>query len=1090
MKNVTYINAGAGSGKTYTLTNILANKLSENGTNLTPSQVILTTFTELAAAEFKEKARQQILAKGNMEIASQMDCAAIGTVHSVALGFIKKFWYLLEYGADIQTISERDEDFYMSQSLARIVSMPEHMSDLENFRKFRNFFDIKDPSGHPDHLFWQRHLNAVVEKMEYYGVDDIEESINKSIETLKAVYTGAKIDYEFIASVLKDYQNFCATKFDDARSGNKAHEHYDSIEKLLAEQKDHEWLARVKTLIKSPCGGAAAERECPNFTALINQLSLADTSVDALAILEPFVTSVFRLAKVWRDDFIAYKRTNHIISYNDMEQIFLRLLTDFEEVQNYVRSHYRLVMVDEFQDSNPIQLKIFNKLSEIIAEADGHSYWVGDPKQAIYGFRGADTDLVNSVAGHFKFYNDALIHAEEGPRNLATGRLVESWRSRKQLVDLVNDVFFEPFSNDGINELCIKLDAHFKDDNLNSDAIAHWECEERNGQDAADALAFKVKELLESNMQVHSGKLDEPTTTISPRDIAILCRKNSACSDIVKSLRKYNIPVSEAEDAIMQRIEVQLVVTLLQFVQDPKNKHVIANLMRLLWGKTTEEILRSRIDYVIEHTTEGKFDSANDIWQDDLQTIQDLLKQRERIQHLSIPEMVKAIIYESNIPSLTASWGDEQVRRQNLSTLQHLADDYDQMCLQMGLGTSISGFIYYLNSIEPDKEKDNKSNTVKVFTYHGAKGLEWPVVIMHGLGEDVLTDADFTKKSFMRVREVVMEDNATEEDPFAKKYYLHFFPFTLSASKNNPTSTLQDNINNLEFYKILKERTKSEERRLLYVGMTRAKDCLYTFGYKEKFNWLINAGVVETPAPNNVWGIDEYAVEATIVSKPEETQKDNNAQTYSSIIKPTSHSEREKKYLSPSKITEFSGYTSHKPWQEKGTDIETKGWNKDNYTTIGTCIHDIFAIYRQGQTEDNRTKALSIIGGYGLSDVLAGHVDAILRSADWLYSQLQQHYPQREGDKIYNEYPFEMSLPSGQHLRGEMDLLWFYTDEQGQHCILVDYKTFGGVALNDHTTTHYAQLSAYAEALRSKGIDVAHALIYYPVHSTIHELNQ
>lgn len=1089
MRNVTYINAGAGSGKTYTLTKILAEKLSKK--EVKPSEVILTTFTELAAAEFKEKARQQILSTDNMEVASQMDCAAIGTVHSVALGFIKKFWFLLEYGADIQTISERDEDFYMSQSLARIASMPEHKSDLENFRKFRDFFDILDSSNHPDHLFWQQHLNAVVEKMEYYDVDVVEVSTQKSIETLRAVYTGKPVDYNFIASALKEYGNFCATKFDDGRSGTKAHEHYDAVAKLLLEKRDQDWLTRVKTLMKTPCCEKAAEQACTNFTNLKDQLSVADTSVDALAILEPFVKSVFRLAKVWRDDFIAYKRNNHIISYNDMEQIFLRLLTDYEEVQDYVRSHYRLVMVDEFQDSNPIQLKIFNKLSEIIAEADGHSYWVGDPKQAIYGFRGADTDLVNSVADHFTFYDDAEIHEEEGPHNLATGRLVESWRSRKKLVDLVNAVFYEPFKNDGINKLCIKLDAHFKnDDNVNSNAIVHWECDDsiKNQQDAADALAFKVKELLESKIQVHSGKRDEPATAISPRDVAILCRKNSACKEVVKALRKYGIPVSEAEDAIMQRIEVQLVVTLLQFMQDPKNKHVFANLMRLLWGNTTEKILRNRIDYVLEHTDSvGEFDTANDNWQDDLEPVKDLLKQRQRIQHLSIPEMVKAIIYESNIPSLTARWGDEQVRRQNLSTIQHLADDYDQMCLQMGLGTSISGFIYYLNSIEPDKEKDNKSDTVKVFTYHGSKGLEWPVVVMHGLGENVLTDADFTKKSFMKVREVVMNDNATEEDPFAKEYYLHFFPFTLSSFNNNPTSTLQDNINKLEFYKKLKEQTKSEERRLLYVGMTRAKDYLYTFGYKGNFDWLTNAGV-ESPSSDNVWGNSDYAVTPISISKPEDSKEDSMVQTYTFIEKPIAHSERERKFLSPSKIKEFSGYFSHESWKEKGTVIETKGWNNDNYATIGTCIHDIFAIYRQGHDEDNRKKALSIIGGYGLSDILAGHVDAILRSAYWLYDQLQQHFPQTEGDSICNEYPFEMTLPTGQHLRGEMDLLWFYTDDKGQHCVLIDYKTFGGVALNEHTTTHYAQLSAYAEALRHKGIDVAHALIYYPVYSTIHEL--
>ena len=96
MKNVTYINAGAGSGKTYTLTKILAEKLSERDENgkslIMPSQVILTTFTDLAATEFREKARVQILENGNFSAAAQMDSAAIGTVHSVALYFIKKFW--------------------------------------------------------------------------------------------------------------------------------------------------------------------------------------------------------------------------------------------------------------------------------------------------------------------------------------------------------------------------------------------------------------------------------------------------------------------------------------------------------------------------------------------------------------------------------------------------------------------------------------------------------------------------------------------------------------------------------------------------------------------------------------------------------------------------------------------------------------------------------------------------------------------------------------------------------------------------------------------------------------------------------------
>lgn len=105
--------------------------------------------------------------------------------------------------------------------------------------------------------------------------------------------------------------------------------------------------------------------------------------------------------------------------------------------------------------------------------------------------------------------------------------------------------------------------------------------------------------------------------------------------------------------------------------------------------------------------------------------------------------------------------------------------------------------------------------------------------------------------------------------------------------------------------------------------MTRAKDCLYTFGYKGKFDWLTNAGVVSSSS-DNVWGISDYGVTPISISKPEDSKEDSMAQTYTIVEKPTTHSERERKFLSPSKITEFSGYISHESWKEKGTSIETR----------------------------------------------------------------------------------------------------------------------------------------------------------------------
>ena len=321
---------------------------------------------------------------------------------------------------------------------------------------------------------------------------------------------------------------------------------------------------------------------------------------------------------------------------------------------------------------------------------------------------------------------------------------------------------------------------------------------------------------------------------------------------------------------------------------------------------------------------------------------------------------------------------------------------------------------------------------------------------------------------------------------------MHFYPFVLKGNRNNIPPTLKDRIVELGLYKTLRARAEGEERRLLYVGMTRAKDCLCSFSYNGRFGdngkykWLINAGL--NPSTKNVWGSDEFKPIDEMIRRPDDKEIPRyDDRTYSILKKPAEHPSLKKRYLSPSKIEEFDGYASHFSWEERGTEMDHKGWG-DDYAIIGSCIHDIFAVYHPDHQTENHAAAINIIGGYGLSGILAGHIDALLSSADWLYRCLQNHFPQTEEDGVCTEYPFQMTLPTSQTLRGEIDLLWFYSDEKGKHCVLVDYKTFPGVDMHEHTKGHYAQLSAYVAALRNVGISVEHALVYYPVHGVVHEL--
>ena len=130
MKNVTYINASAGSGKTYTLTHKLAELIKDG--KVRPDQVIMTTFTVKAANEMREEAKKVLYENGLFEEATQIDQAMIGTIHSVANSLIRKYWFFLGLSPDMGVMAEEDTNFYISQSLSELPTHDE-LKQLHSF---------------------------------------------------------------------------------------------------------------------------------------------------------------------------------------------------------------------------------------------------------------------------------------------------------------------------------------------------------------------------------------------------------------------------------------------------------------------------------------------------------------------------------------------------------------------------------------------------------------------------------------------------------------------------------------------------------------------------------------------------------------------------------------------------------------------------------------------------------------------------------------------------------------------------------------------------------------------------------------------
>ena len=387
MKNIQYINAGAGSGKTTKLTQILSEQLSGR---YKPSEVILTTFTELAASEFREKAREALFTSGHADAAAELDSAAIGTVHAVALSFIQKYWYLIGVSPDMKVMSDDDLQVYISESLGDYVSA----EDLEFFRSYQRFFDLKDAQSHADLNFWKDHLLSIIDKVNNYNVD-IQRSKADSCQVVEQVFnSNTALNHSlleaFTATLAAQIQSFADTykkKFQPVLEGLTSYNYtFANLVKLYKLLTDPKMPAKIIKGFKTMMTEDSFDALVANLKAY-QMSSVGDDSPGGM--MKRLINILFDIARRWNDDFHTFKAQRHIIDYNDMERLFLDLLHK-PEVEAEIRGTYKLMMVDEFQDSSPIQLEIFKRLSDLMEQ----SYWVGDPKQSIYGFRGADVQLV------------------------------------------------------------------------------------------------------------------------------------------------------------------------------------------------------------------------------------------------------------------------------------------------------------------------------------------------------------------------------------------------------------------------------------------------------------------------------------------------------------------------------------------------------------------------------------------------------------------------------------------------------------------------------------------------------------------------
>ncbi len=1135
MKNVHYINAGAGAGKTYTLVTILKQILTDKNNPCAPSEIILTTYTKAAAKEFREKTFKRLLeAPKALEVAKILDTATIGTVHSVAEQYIQRYWSLLNYSGQFNVMSDVDKQRYINQSLRNSVNN----TDLTFFYEFTKDLNLtKYDAAKGVHVvnydFWKDYVLEIVSKMRAYNItaSQLKNFAEQSCDVVDRLFV-----YDFDLATFKglatDYVDFLDNlkingKGTTKSAAGKKKDQYDQFCASPSFTNDvfATFVNSESNFYKYQSGIADFQiKSGDNSKKYIQKCIVLNTANGKRA--KDCINRIFDIAKNWSEEFIEYKRKNNLLDFDDLEAKFLELLS-YQEVQDDIRSSIKYVFVDEFQDSNPIQLEIFKRLSDFVQK----SYWVGDRKQAIYGFRGSDSSLTTNLLKSFPAAVSGMTSGFVPNASGCTSQLIDtSYRSIKSLAELSNDVFEKSFAFGDPSEIInnVPLQVIRSDGNIQT-PIQHWHC------DSVDALANRVAEIMNGKVKkIFPGVYDEDDKDnkfpkpIVPADIAVLSRTGADCAKIEEALRKKGIPVSSPETSIWDKAEVKLVFALLKYVAGIKRRYAKTELAKLLEdkeiGSILQEIAAKRYDYnpfFDDNSGDSTDETATTVPTEETVTDKPAKKDPDPIfailndklqglRGLNISAIVKGVIAVMDIRNIVAKWGNAEIRQDNLDTLIEQAIAYEQSTANSAESATVAGFLKYMEEVEIKSELDQSADGVKVATYHKSKGLQWKIVILNSLDDDELELKDFVKKNWFGLNlrgdynnaELQLIPNCGDvTDGVAEAVW----------ALSEKGAGVDDN----GYYKMILGKVQGEIKRLLYVGVTRARDYLVTIsmpdwrGNTQPLAWMKNVmGKASTVAldtiagfthktPVDLWGVPAHPAyyeqlddtgECYSASTTTHIKLDSvaiNTETTPKRILPSSS--LEKYNATPTVVKDFSSpYIDHE--------------KIDDYAAFGTCIHNYMAVHRwegKSKIKANETSNLKLakqtVQNHGMGAVIC-KPDLLTQAADELFSYLESKFGAGE---LLRETPFSYCRNNGQLVAGEIDLIW----KVGNDYILIDHKNFPAeknygqkIVLEDipdnkfYVGKYFPQLGDYRAALTAAGMNVTHVFVFYAVLGCLVEI--
>ena len=823
-----YVEAGAGTGKTTVLVDRIVSLILKNKTPI--NKIAAITFNRSAAKNIKDKIRtslESILIKDgipnevqkNIEKSlHELETSSIQTLHSFADKIIRQFPIESGVPPGFKILSESENNNLFEKKWNNWIS-----SNQENLKFEKSFNWLMCLNVNPNKIksiakiFWNNFENVETSKFENdIKIPEINvEKFKKLCANLKNLSVRCNNPEDPLLVHVNDFTEefeevlfslnnwnfdssitlYTLSKFSKNTTGNDS---YKSVSTNKGNKKnwDEDPYSQENSKISVTSILSEIQNDIDDF--LLN--SGKSALIDLLNELKNFSLKEAH-----------QRRAKGEITHDDSLIWARNLVKNHYSVRNHFILNYDNILIDEFQDTDPIQAEIAAFISESIIKdkstkletdwtkikpQNGKLFAVGDPKQSIYKFRKADSSISQIIQQNL---TDNTLY------------LTENFRSTKPIIKFVNQIFENLFEESETQPKYVNLTYPEKNvsNPLNFGSVQFFgesiedKTTDQIKKDEAKQISQIINDIISKKSEIRDQQINSEIRKkpVSYNDICILVEKNADIPIIENELNNLSIPNINQNSAInYQAQEIKDIINCLKAINNPYDKiSIIAALKSPAFSCSDEDLFQHVKDHksfnYIENHQKGssKIDKYLKILNEfyvkkNRTTTTEIIEEFFTSRHLNS----SAIVHE-NSENILNHYEFIMTTAISLSKDNHLT------------------IIELLNYLEKDLNQGNKipnndsSNSVKIMTLHGAKGLEFPVVIMTGLG-------------------FISETPSTENNVLFDKENQQF---EVKISKNIQTS----NFENLLQKEI--QNTLEEKIRLLYVSATRAKDFLIISLFKK-----------------------------------------------------------------------------------------------------------------------------------------------------------------------------------------------------------------------------------------------------------------